>query len=139
MRLPLPPTPDGPATAWDRLGVALLALCGAIAALLEVLLVPLYAGSTVVPVAVLLALVSNAVLPWLARALVSSTAAALAPFGAWLLVAVGFGAFGRPEGDVILPGAPSALEYVTYGVLLGGTVAGTLSVVVLSPPPTVKR
>jgi hypothetical protein len=136
MRIPLPPVPDGPVTAWDRFGIGLLGLCGAFAGLLEVLLVPLYAGATVLPVSVLLALISNAVLPWLARALVPSTAAALTPLGTWLLVAVGFGAFGRPEGDVILPGAPSAVEYVTYAVLLGGTVAGTASVVMFAPPPT---
>jgi hypothetical protein len=135
MRIPLPAAPEGPVTAWDRIGVALLALSGALAALFEVLLVPLYAGSVVVPVSVLLTLLSNSVLPWLARSLVPSTPAALAPFLAWLVVAVGFGVFGRPEGDVILPGAPSAIVYVTYAVLLGGTLIGTVTVVWLSPPP----
>jgi hypothetical protein len=30
------------------------------------------------------------------------------------------------------------LEFVTYGVLLGGALAGTATVVWLSPPPTKK-
>jgi hypothetical protein len=139
MRLPAAPAPAGPVTGWDWLGVALIAACSALAALLEVLLVPLYAGSAVVPVAVLLALLSNVGLPWLARSLVASTLAALAPFAAWLLVAVGFGAFGRPEGDVIMPTSPHSLAYVVYGVLLGGTLAGTVTVVWLSPPPAKNR
>jgi Family of unknown function (DUF6113) len=136
IRLPLPPPPDpAPVTAWDRAGVVVVALCGALAALFETLLVPLYAGSALVPVTIVLALVSNAALPWMARTLVPSTLAALAPFAAWLVVVLGFGTIGRPEGDVILPGAPSSLEFVTYGVLLGGALAGTATVVWLTPPP----
>jgi hypothetical protein len=126
-------------TAWDRLGVLLVALSGALAALIEALLVPLYAGSVVVPVAIVLALASNVLLPRLAHALVPTTLAALAPFGAWLAVILGFGAFGRPEGDVILPGSPGGVEFVTYGVLLGGALAGTASVVWLMPPPATKK
>ncbi|HZC74259.1 MAG TPA: hypothetical protein VE442_26475 [Jatrophihabitans sp.] len=135
-RFPPPPEADSePVSAWDRVGVALVALCAALAALFETLLVPLYVGSALVPVAVVLALMSNVVLPKMARTLVPTTLAALAPFGAWLVVVLGFGTIGRPEGDVILPGAPSSLEFVTYGVLLGGALAGTVTVVWLSPPP----
>jgi hypothetical protein len=122
------------ASGWDWLGVAVLAACGLLAGLLEALLVPLYIGATIFPVAVVLALVSNVVLPRLAHTLVPSTLAALLPFLAWLVVVIGFGVVARPEGDVILPGAPGSLEFVTYGVLLGGAVAGTATVVWLAGP-----
>ena len=47
---------------------------------------------------------SNVGLPWLADSLVSKALSRVAPFGAWLIVMVGFGVLSRPEGDVILPG-----------------------------------
>jgi hypothetical protein len=133
------PSPVEPVTAWDWLGVALIAVCAAFAALLEALLVPLYIGSWLVPIAVVLALVSNVALPRMAKSLVPTTLATLAPFGAWLIVMLGFGSVSRPEGDVILPGSPGKLELVTYGVLLGGALVGTATIVWLSPPPATKR
>jgi hypothetical protein len=126
-------------TSWDRLGVLLLAGCGALAGLLESLLVPLYWGSVIFPIAVVLAIAGNIVLPRMAGALVPSTGAALAPFLGWLIVVVGFGVVSRPEGDVILPGAPGSLEFVTYGLLLGGALAGTVTVVLVSPPKQLNR
>lgn len=119
----------------DRLGVAVICGCAILAAVLEALFAPYYIGTVIAPFAILGALVSNAVLPRMARTLVPSTLAAIAPFAAWLIVVVGFGVLTRPEGDVILPGAPTAVEYVVYGVLLGGAGAGTISIVSSSPPP----
>ena len=58
------------------------------------------------------------------------------PLLAWLAVVVGFGVLARPEGDVILPGG--GLQWITYGVVLGGALAGTVTVV-LSGPPQVSR
>ena len=123
----------------DRFGVAVLALCGGLSAVLEALLVPIYVGSVVIPVAVVLALAGNVVLPRLARSLVPSTAAALAPFGAWLIVMVVFGVLARPEGDVVLPGSPTSAALVTYGALLGGALVGTVTIVWLTPPPLTKE
>jgi predicted PurR-regulated permease PerM len=130
--------PSAPAAA-DWAGVALLMLAGALAGLLETLLVPLYAGSVVLPVSVVLAIASNVLLPRLARALVPRTAAALAPFLAWLLVVILFGVLARPEGDVVLPGSPAALQYVTYGVVFGGALAGTATLVMMTPPPPSRK
>lgn len=121
-----------------RSGVAVLALCGGLSAVLEALLVPLYIGSVVMPVAVVLALTGNVALPRLARALVPSTAAALAPFAVWLIVMVVFGVLARPEGDVVLPASPTSVALVTYGALLGGALVGTVTVVWLTPPPLTK-
>lgn len=119
----------------DWAGVVVLTVTGALSALVEALLVPLYTGTVVVPVSVLLAIVTNSVLPRVARALVPRTFAGAAPFVAWLLVVVWFGALSRPEGDVILPGGgPGGVVLVTYGVLLGGTLAGAVTLVVMSGP-----
>jgi hypothetical protein len=135
-----PQSPPEPSlSALDWLGLLLVALSGALAALIETLLVPVYAGSAVVPVAVVLSLASNALLPRLGRAVVPRTFGALAPFLTWLIVVIGFGVLSRPEGDVILPGAPNAVEYVVYGVLLGGALVGTVTIVMLTPSPGTKR
>jgi hypothetical protein len=115
-------------------GVVLVAACAALAGLLELFLVPLYTGSTLVPIAVLMALASNAGLPRLSRAIVPSTAAAAAPFAAWLVVVVWIGLTTRPEGDVVLPGG-GGLQWVGYGVLLGGALAGTVTLVLSAPAP----
>lgn len=128
-----------PVTVWERVAFVLVTLSGALAGMLEALLVPLYAGATILPLAIVLAVVSNVALPRLARALVPRTAAALAPFVAWLIVMIGFGTIGRPEGDVILPGSPGSVAAVTYGVLIAGTLAGTVTVVWLTPPPQTRK
>jgi hypothetical protein len=129
-----PPEPGQDADDGRWLGwVGLLLLCAAavLAALLEGLLVPLYAGSTPIPIAVLFALATNAAFPRLGYRLVPRALAAVAPFACWLVVIFVFGVIARPEGDVILPGG--SLQWVSYGVMLGGALAGTLSVVFALP------
>lgn len=133
------PPEQADVTGWDWFAVALLAGSGVLAGLLETLLVPLYIGATVFPVAVVLALGTNVLLPWLAHTAVPRTSAVLAPFAGWLVAAFGFGAVGRPEGDVILPGSPSSLEYVTYGVIIGGFLAGVATVIWLTTPRQAPR
>ena len=117
---------DSPVWAW--LGVALLCGCAVLSGILSLFLVPLYAGSVLVPVAVVVAVVSNVALPRLARTLVETTAATVLPFLFWLLAVIVVGVLPRPEGDVVLPGG-GALQLVSYGVLLGGALAGTVTVV----------
>lgn len=118
---------DSTGLAW--VGVAVLCSSSVLAALLDLFLVPLYAGSVLVPVAVPIAIASNIALPRLARVLVENTLAAALPFLFWLLVVVVVGVLPRPEGDVVLPGGGGALQWVSYGVLLGGALAGTVTVV----------
>ncbi len=118
----------------DWSGVLLFCLCAALAAILEVLLVPLYAGSVIVPVSVLGAVLFNIALPRLARSLVDTTLASLLPFLTWLVVVIVLGGLPRPEGDVILPGGGGAAQWVGYGVLLGGALTGTVTIVAASNP-----
>jgi hypothetical protein len=125
--------------ALDWAGVVLICAVAALAAVLEALFVPFYIGTVIAPFALLAALVSNAVLPRMARTLVPTTLAAVLPFLTWLVVIIAFGVVARPEGDVILPGAPGEVEAVVYGLLLGGAIAGTVSVATSAPPPTRKR
>ena len=117
------------------LGVATLAGSGILSALVEMFLIPLYSGSTLVPIAVAFAVFGNIALLYLGRELMPDTGWRLAPFAGWLLAVVVFALFTRPEGDVIVPGGGGELEWVGYGVVLGGAVAGTIAAVLLSPPP----
>lgn len=117
-------------------GVVLLCLCSALAALIELSLVPLYVGSYVAPVAVPLALAGNWFLPRLARQLIDGPGAMVAVVAAWLLPMVILALTPRPEGDVYVP-AGSAVQWVFYAALFGGVVVGTVSVVLSGPaaPP----
>jgi hypothetical protein len=117
---------DDPGWAW--VGVAVLCGCAVLSGILALFLVPLYAGSVLVPVAVLVALASNVALPRLARTLVETTAATVLPFACWLVTVIVIGVLPRPEGDVVLPGGGGGLQWVSYGVLLGGALAGTVTV-----------
>jgi hypothetical protein len=135
-----PPPSPGPLN-WA--GIALITLCALGAGVLEVLFVPLYIGSVVLPIAVVFSLWSNIALPRMAYRLVPTMIACALPFLGWLVVVIGFGVVGRPEGDVILPGGTDAVHWVSYGVMLGGALAGTISVVTAVPPrapgPSVSR
>jgi hypothetical protein len=117
----------------DAVGLLLLCACSALAALIELLLVPLYSGATLVPIAALLAVVGNVVLPRLAHVLVPSGLATAAPFVVWLVVVFAIGLTARPEGDVILPGGGGAVQWNGYAVVFGGAVAGVLAVVLRIP------
>lgn len=114
-------------SALGWLGVVLTCAAAALAALLEMFFVPLYAGTAVVPVAALAAVVGNVVLPRLGYRLVPRTLAAALPFLVWLAVLIAVGLVSRPEGDVVLPGG-DPLQWVSYAVVLGGAVAGAVTV-----------
>jgi hypothetical protein len=116
-------------------GVGALCGCAVLSALLEMLLVPLYVGSTLVPIAVVFAVAGNITLPVLAKWLVPTGRVMLAPFFCWLVPVIVLVLFPRPEGDVILPGGGGGVEWVGYGVLLGGIAAGIATVITAMPAP----
>jgi hypothetical protein len=117
------------------LGLAALIGSGILSALIEMLLIPLYAGATLVPITVAFAVGGNVLLLYLGRELAPDTGWRLSPFAGWLLTIIVFALFTRPEGDVIVPGGGGGVEWVGYGVLLGGALAGTVAAVMLSPAP----
>jgi hypothetical protein len=50
------------------------------------------------------------------------------PLALWLAAMLVF-LWGRPEGDVAFPSAPTGAEWTFYGVLFGGVIAGIVAVV----------
>lgn len=112
-------------------GYLVFALAGVLAASYEVLLVPTRWGSTLVPVAPVLAVLGNIALPAIARGLTDTVRSALPPVLGWL---VGFFvlSMARPEGDVLLPAGPTT--WVVYALLAGGAVAGVGTLVAASRP-----
>jgi hypothetical protein len=86
-------------------------------AVLECFLVPLRVGRVPLPVAVLLAIAGNLLLPRLGVAATGRKVMALAPPVLWLLVVFVFAA-PRPEGDLVVPGTVMGLLF-----LFGGAIA----------------
>jgi hypothetical protein len=113
--------------ALDIAGQVACSLGAVLAALVTSMLTPLYWGSVLVPLSVLLAVMVNVVLPLLARRLARSPLAAVVPYLLWLLTVILL-ASSRPEGDVLLPANRGAQSWVTYGMLAGGALAGGLTV-----------
>lgn len=109
-------------------GLVLVCAAAALAALIELLLVPLYVGSQLVPVAAVFGVVSNVAFPRLARVFLDRPAAMLAPFACWLLPTVLLALTPRPEGDVLVPGG-SGVQWVFYALLFGGILAGIVTIV----------
>jgi hypothetical protein len=119
---------DPPLPTWLAVvSVSLFTVVAVLGAAIEVLLVPLRLGSTIVPVSVALAALGIVIVPVLSRRAVPATAAALLPAVAWVATVIALSQ-ARPEGDVLLLGAPSALAYVTYALLGVGIVTAMVTV-----------
>jgi hypothetical protein len=114
-------------------GLVLVCLAALLAGVLEIVLVPLRSGTTLVPVSVLGALVGNVVFPRMGRALIVRTAAMTVPFVAWLVPIVVSVLVVRPEGDVLIPGGGGE-QWVFYATLLCGGLAGMVTIVSAAPP-----
>jgi hypothetical protein len=125
------PTADRPLPPVLRwLGLLIFGVVGALSAAFEILLIPFRIQATLVPVAVLLAVLGNIVLPRMSRRLTGTTPAALPPLVGWFLCVATF-VNTRREGDVLLPGGGN-VQYVSYGVMLAGMIAGVASVITSS-------
>ena len=109
------------------LSVVLFTAVSMLCALIEVTLVPLRHGTTVVPVTVLLAIVSNIAVPTLSRRAVPLTVAALFPAVAWVLTVILLSQ-ARPEGDLLLIGTAPLVD-VTYALLGLGLASGLATVI----------
>lgn len=107
-------------------GYLIFALAGVLTAIYEVLLVPTRWGSTLIPLAPLLAIIGNVGLPIVARQLTHTAVSAVPPVIGWF-VTIFVLASARPEGDVLLPAGKTA--WVSYGLLICGALAaiGTLA------------
>jgi hypothetical protein len=132
--------PPAARPAWLRvLGGVLVGVAAVQSALLEVFFVPLRAGTVILPVSVLAAVVLNVLLPRLMYGVTQTRWATAVPAALWLVVVVGL-AMGRPEGDVVLPGTASGgIGVVAMAVLFGGTAAAAFGVAKAMPPPAARR
>jgi hypothetical protein len=110
-------------------GGLLYVLVAVLAAVLEVLLVPVRLGTVVLPVSVVLAVVTTVVIPILAGTVTGRTAGAALPLAAWIITVVVLSQ-ARREGDVLLVGS-APLVYVTYAMLGLGAVSGIATVLAL--------
>ncbi len=113
-------------SGWATL--ALLCGCAVISALLELLFVPFYVGSTIVPVVVVAALVGNVVLPRWGFAATGRAAGAVLPLVCWLVVVLGLTMYQRPEGDIFVLGG-NGQQWTFYALLLVGAAAGFATIV----------
>jgi hypothetical protein len=114
-------------------GVLVTASAGALSALVEIFWVPLHWESMPLPVAPVLALLLGYPLCRLARYLVQSRGAALAPAGGWFLMVAALGSI-HPGGDLTL--ANNAMTVITIFLGAGSFAVGLFFAV--SPPRAVQ-
>jgi hypothetical protein len=108
-------------------------LVGVLSAIIEVLLIPLYLGSHIFPITVLIAIVLNAVLPRLVALTVDWRWAIGLPLALWVITLIVLAYVNTGHGSVLVPGYGDG-QYVGLGLFFVGTVAGFLGVVrVLGP------
>jgi hypothetical protein len=84
-------------------GTALGVLGGFLTALWEIFLSPVSAGGTMLPIAPVLAILTNVGLVWFTRQVTGRTGLALLPGVVWFLTMFG-GAVRTSEGDLLIPG-----------------------------------
>lgn len=111
-------------------GLVIYGVLGALSAAFDVLLVPSRIGSTLVPIAVVLAVAGNILLPRLAMTFTRTAAGAVVPVVSWIVVLAVL-ASARPEGDVLLPGS-GTVQFVSYGLMIGGLLSGLVTLGVLA-------
>jgi hypothetical protein len=118
------PLPDGLAA----FGVAVYCLIAIISAAIEVLLIPLYIGSVIFPVTVLIALVVNFGLPRLVRIMVDWRFAIALPIVCWVVTLIVLNLVNVNSGTVLVPGYGKD-QYVGLALFFGGALAGFVGVI----------
>jgi hypothetical protein len=113
--------------------VVLFVLLGAMSAVLEILLVPVYVGGVIFPITLVLAIGGNIFLARGLRSLTGSTGLASLPLIVWVLVIFFMGFVADAMGDVLLPGYGQG-QYVALALPLVGILAGVMSIF-LEPRP----
>ncbi len=125
--------PEHVADLRDWALVGLLSACAVLAGVLEVLFIPLYVGSVLVPVVIVFAILGNVLLPLGAHSVVRATGAAVLPFVSWLVPVLVLPLFPRSDGDVLVLGG-GAQQWTFYGVVLLGCAAGFGTIVRVTSP-----
>jgi 4-amino-4-deoxy-L-arabinose transferase-like glycosyltransferase len=120
--------------------VALVLTClsAVLFGLIDVLFVPVYIGTTLIPFAAIVAVLGNIALPTLAADAAGRPGAGTLAVACWFVPVVVLTMYLRPEGDVIVL-AQHDQEYTYYGLLLGGVVAGLVTVAVLTRRSNARR
>ena len=111
---------------------ALLCGCALLSSLLELaFLAEFYAGTAIVPVTILAAVISNIVLPLWGFRTVNTLSGAVLPVLSWLVPILALTMYNRPEGDLFVIGEFHQ-DTAFYGLLLLGAAAGFGTIVKLS-------
>lgn len=128
-----PAPADAPAAApraglADYLVLAIVCATAGLAGAIEVLLVPLYVGTVILPISVVLGMTTTFALPRLGLWLTRAVSGAVLPLATWLVVVLGLGFVARPEGDVLVEGG-NAEQWVMFAMVVGAAVVGFATVV----------
>ncbi|UQX87714.1 DUF6113 family protein [Jatrophihabitans telluris] len=115
-------------------GLAVFTAVGALSAIIEMLLIPLRHGTTLVPLAVLLAVAGNIALPRMAAIFTRTGVGSVFPVVGWIIATGALQVVPRPEGDVLLPSG-SGITYVGFATILGGLFAGVITASLLQAGP----
>lgn len=133
-------TGPAPADRRDWGLVALLAACGLLSGLIETLLVPLYVGSQLLPVSVVIAIVVNYLLCSSSARTIGRPIGAVITLVLWVLPVLILPEVQPAGGDVLILGGSSTQQYVYYALILLGAGAGIVAVVrTIGPRPVVKK
>jgi hypothetical protein len=124
-----PPSPEPQLPAPLALaGAVVYCAVGVLSGVIEVLLIPLYIGSVIFPITVLIAVVGNVLLPHLVHSLADWKWAISAPFIGWLVAVIALSYFNNSSGTVLVPGYGQG-QYVGLALFFIGTLAGFIGVV----------
>jgi hypothetical protein len=128
---PVAPEPQTPAADEPlpgpllALGVVALVVVAAVGAAVCVLLTPFRIGATLVPLAVVVAIGLNVVLPTLGHAMAGSRGLAAGPVVVFFVA--GWALSIAPGGDVLLAGGSDGQTATSYATLLLGVLAGAVT------------